>query len=173
MSALLVWLAAAAILLAAAALKAADRTGTTVALAAFGIPGRLAAHMWGALILAEAALAAGIAAGSATAAYAAGLVLTGFLVVQLAALANGNAGAPCGCFGRGGRLSRASAGRTALLAVVCAALPALGSGPSLPLVVTAARAAAIVVLALGRRSARTTIAAAIAAVTTSGRLGPL
>jgi hypothetical protein len=153
MSALLVWLAAAAILLAAAALKAADRTGTTVALAAFGIPGRLAAPTWGALLLAEAALAAGIAAGSATAAYAAGLVLTGFLVVQLAALANGNAGAPCGCFGRGGRLSRASAGRTALLAVVCAALPALGSGPSLPLVVTAATAAAILVLALGRRSA--------------------
>ena len=153
MGVILVWLAAAAILLAAAALKAADRTGTTVALAAFGIPGRLAAPVWGALIVVEAALAAGIAAGSATAAYAAGLVLTGFLIVQLAALAQGNAGAPCGCFGRGGRLSRGSAGRTALLAILCAALPALGDGPGLPLVATAAVAAAVVVLALGRRSA--------------------
>ena len=73
----------AAILLAAAALKAADRTGTTVALAAFGIPGRLAAPVWAALIVVEAALAAGIAAGSPTAAYAAGLVLAGFLLVQV------------------------------------------------------------------------------------------
>ena len=59
----IVWLGLAVVLLAAAALKAADRTGTTVALAAYGIPGRLAAPAWAALIAAEAALAAGIAAG--------------------------------------------------------------------------------------------------------------
>ena len=147
------WFAAAAVLLAAAALKAADRTGTTVALAAFGIPGRLAAPGWATLIVVEAGLAAGIAAGSAAAAYAAGIVLAGFLVAQVGALAQGNAGAPCGCFGAGGRLSRASAARTALLGAVCAALPALGAGPDAPLVVTAAAAAAVVVLALGRRSA--------------------
>ena len=63
MSAMPAWLLVAAILLGAAALKAADRTGTTVALAAFGIPGRLAAPVWAALIVVEAALAAGIAAG--------------------------------------------------------------------------------------------------------------
>ena len=68
MSAMPAWLLVAAILLGAAALKAADRTGTTVALAAFGIPGRLAAPVWAVLIVVEAALAAGIAAGSATAA---------------------------------------------------------------------------------------------------------
>ncbi len=153
MSAMPAWLLVAAILLGAAALKAADRTGTTVALAAFGIPGRLAAPAWAGLIVVEAGLAAGIAAGSATAAYAAGLVLTGFLLVQLVALARGNEGAPCGCFGRGGRLSRASAGRTALLAIAAATLPALGGAPGLPLVATAATAAAAVVLALGRRSA--------------------
>ena len=153
MSAMPAWLLVAAILLGAAALKAADRTGTTVALAAFGIPGRLAAPVWAALIVVEAALAAGIAAGSPTAAYAAGLVLAGFLLVQVTALAQGNAGAPCGCFGRGGRLSRGSAARTALLAVAAAALPALGGAPELPLVATAAAAAAVVVLALGRRSA--------------------
>src|SRR5215218_8988799 len=99
MSATIAWLTPAAVLLAASAMKAADRTGTTVALAAFGIPGRLAVPAWAALIAAEAALGAGLAAGIATAAYAAGIVLAGFFLVQVVALAQGNAGAPCGCFG--------------------------------------------------------------------------
>src|SRR4051812_15561655 len=115
MIAILAWAGLATILLGAAALKAADRTGSSVALAAYGVPGRLATPAWGALIALEAALAAGIAAGVTTVAYAAGLVLAVFLVVQLATLARGGEGAPCGCFGAGGRLSRASAGRTALL----------------------------------------------------------
>jgi hypothetical protein len=153
MGSMLAWAGLATILLATAALKAADRTGSAVALAAYGIPGRLATPAWAALIVVEAALAAGIAAGMAVAAYAAGAVLAGFLVVQTAALAQGGAGAPCGCFGAGGRLSRASAGRTALLAVACAALPMLGAGPDVPLVLTAAVATAVVVLAAGRRSA--------------------
>jgi hypothetical protein len=153
MIAILAWAGLATTLLGAAALKAADRTGSTVALAAYGIPGRLATPAWGALIAVEAALAAGIAAGIETAAYAAGVVLAGFLLVQTAALARGGEGAPCGCFGAGGRLSRASTGRTALLAVGCAALPLLGSAPDLPLVLTAAGAAAVVVLAAGRRTA--------------------
>jgi hypothetical protein len=90
------------------------------------------------------------------AAAARGLVsigLTGFLGAQVVALAQGNEGAPCGCFGAGGRLSRAAAGRTALLASACAVLPLLGAGPRLPLVLTAAVAAAVVVLAAGRRGA--------------------
>ena len=152
MSALL-WVGAAAILLAAATLKAADRTGSAVALAAYGVPGRLATPAWAVLVAAEAALAAAIAAGMPTAAYAAGAMLAGFLLVQVVALARGGAGAPCGCFGAGGRLSRGSAGRTALLAVACAALPAIGAGPDVPLVLTAAVAAAAIVLAAGRRSA--------------------
>jgi hypothetical protein len=153
MIAISAWAGFATILLGAAALKAADRTGTTVALAAYGIPGRLATPAWGMLIAVEAALAAGIAAGMDAAAYAAGLVLAAFLLVQLTALAQGGEGAPCGCFGAGGRLSRGSAGRTALLAVACAALPLVGPGPDVPLVVSAAVAAAVVVLALGRRNA--------------------
>ena len=147
------WLLPAVVLLAASCLKAADRTGATVALAGYGMPGRLAAPAWAGLIAIEAALAAGIAAGVAVAAYAAGLVLAGFLLFQVVALAQGNEGAPCGCFGAGGRLSRAAAGRTALLAVACAVLPALGPGPGIPLVATAAVAAAAVVLASGRRTA--------------------
>jgi hypothetical protein len=153
MGAIVAWLLLAAVLLAAAALKAADRTGSVVALAAYGVPGRLAAPAFATLVAVEAALAAGIAAGIELAAYAAALMLAGFLVVQVVALARGGGGAPCGCFGSGGRLSRASAGRTALLACGCAVLPVLGDGPSLPLGLTAALAAAVVVLAAGRRSA--------------------
>jgi hypothetical protein len=149
----LAWLAVAAVLLIAAALKAADRTGTAVALAAYGVPGRLAAPAVGALVAVEAGLAAGLAGGIEGAAYAAALVLTVFLGAQVVALAQGNEGAPCGCLGARGRLSRASAGRTALLACACAALPLLGDGPRPPLVLAAAVAAAVVVLAAGRRSA--------------------
>jgi hypothetical protein len=104
-----------------------------------------------ALIAAEAALAAGIGAGSAPAAYAAAVMLGVFMTVQLVALGTGGAGAPCGCFGGRGRLSRAAAARTGLLAAGCAALPALGGAPELPLGLTAAVAAATVVLATGRR----------------------
>src|SRR5215218_7477615 len=144
------WLALAAILLAAAALKAADRTGTAVALAGYGVPGRFALQAVGALVTVEAALAEGLAGGVAGAPYAAAGVLGGFLVAQVVALAQGSAGAPCGCFGAGGRLSRVTAGRTALLACACAALPLAGGGPRVPLVLTAAVAAAVVVLAARR-----------------------
>jgi len=147
------WLLLAIVLLFAAALKAADRTGTMVALAAYEVPGRLAAPAFAALVALEAALAACLAAGVAWAPHAAGLVLTGFLAAQVVALAQGNEGAPCGCFGSGGRLSRAAAGRTALLACACAMLPLLGAGPRIPLVLTAAVVAAVVVLAAGRRNA--------------------
>src|SRR5215213_7230129 len=153
MSAIPAWLAPAIILLSAAALKAADRPGSALALTGYGVPGRLAQPLATALIATEAALAAGIAAGSAAAAYAAGLLLAGFTGIQLSALARGNGGVPCGCFGAGGRLSRASAGRSALLAIACAVLPVLGPGDGIPLVVTAAVAAAVVVLASGRRAA--------------------
>ena len=141
----------ATVLLVAAASKAADRSGSVVALAGYGVPGRLATPAWGALVVAEAALAAGIGAGLEPAASAAGVLLGCFMAVQLAALAGGGAGAPCGCFGGRSRLSRASAARTGLLAAACATLPLLGSGPALEPGVTAAVAACVVVLAAGRR----------------------
>ena len=142
-----VWLALAAVLLAAAVLKAADRDGTAVALAGYGVPGRLAAPASAGLVAAEAALAAGLAAGSERAAYAAAGLLCVFLAAQATALAQDGAGAPCGCFGAGGRLSRAAAGRTALLASGCALLPVLGAGPGLPLAFVATVAAVAVVVA--------------------------
>src|SRR5215217_1774917 len=145
------WLGLGVMLLVAAALKAADRTGTMVAVTGYGVPGRLAAPAWAAVVAGEAALGAGLLAGSELAAYAAAALLGGFMVLQLAALAQGGSGAPCGCFGGRGRLSRTSAARTGLLACACAALPAVGGAPGVPPVVAAALAAGAVVLAAGRR----------------------
>src|SRR5690349_10372964 len=99
------WPAVALVLLAAAVLKAADRTAATIALSGHGVPGRLAAPLWGAAIAVEAALAAALAAGLGWAPGATAALLAGFAVVQAVALARGGAGAPCGCFGARGRLS--------------------------------------------------------------------
>src|SRR5690349_6073523 len=146
------WPAVALVLLAAAVLKAADRTAAIVALSGYGVPGRLAAPVWAAAIAAEAALAAALAAGLPWAPGATAALLAGFAVVQAGALARGGNGAPCGCFGARGRLSPGALGRTALLAAACAALPALGEPATPPFALTAALAAGAVILALGRRS---------------------
>ena len=147
------WTAAALVLLAAAVLKAADRTATTVALSGHGVPGGLTGPAWAGAIAAEAGLAAALAAGLAWAPAAATALLAGFAVLQAVALARGGSGAPCGCFGARGRLSPGALGRTALLAAACAALPALGDPAQPPLALTAALAAGAVALALGRPGA--------------------
>jgi hypothetical protein len=144
------WLAVAGMLLVAAAGKAGDRTQTTVALTAYGVPGRFAAPVWAGLITAEAAIAAGLAAGLRGAAIAGAVLLGVFAVVQAVMLARGRRGAPCGCFGARGRLSPLSLLRTLLLVAACAALPALGSGPQVTPVIAAAVAVAVLVLASGR-----------------------
>ncbi len=51
---MILWLVVGAVLLAAAALKAADRSGSVVALSGYGVPGRLAGPAWVALVVAEA-----------------------------------------------------------------------------------------------------------------------
>ena len=146
-SALLAALVGAA-LLGAAALKVADRTATALAAEAYGVRGRAARWAWLPLAGLEAALAAALLAGLPGAAWAAAAVLTVFAAVQAVAIAAGRAGAPCGCFGARGRLSRASITRTALLAAA-AALLALGfpggaPPPLLPALAALALAAAIV-----------------------------
>src|SRR4051812_30265906 len=93
------WLGLGLVLLVAAALKAADRTATPVAIAGYGVPGRLAPLAWTAVVASEAVLGAGLLAGSELAAYAAAVLLGGFMVLQLVTLAQGGGGAPCGCFG--------------------------------------------------------------------------
>jgi hypothetical protein len=112
------------VLVASAVLKLADRGGTQAALATYGIRSGAPA-VWAALVVVEAGLGVAVAAGVDAAAYAAAGVMAVFTAVQAVALARGRGGAPCACFGARGRVSGASVGRAALLAVGLAALPAL------------------------------------------------
>src|SRR3954471_849759 len=109
-------LALAAVLLAGAVLKLAGGARARAALGTYGLHGRVADAAWAGLIVAEAVLAVGVAAGVDAAAWAAAGLMAGFTVVQALVLIGGGAGAPCGCFGAGGRIGRASVGRSALLA---------------------------------------------------------
>jgi hypothetical protein len=148
------------VLLVSAVLKLMDPSGTRAALATYGVRSeQLARVLWGALVGAETVLAVGVGAGIDAAAYAAAGLLAVFCAAQAAALATGRGGAPCACFGTRGTVSRASLGRTALLAAALAALPLLPrSEPStetwlaLGLAVALAGLAAlsVVVLALAR-----------------------
>ena len=124
-----------AALLGAAALKVADRTATAVAAETFGLRGRAARWVWLPLAVLEAGLGAALLAAPATAAvaWAAAALLGTFALVQAIALGSGRAGAPCGCFGARGHLSRASLARTVLLGGAAAALalapPSLAPAP--------------------------------------------
>jgi hypothetical protein len=112
------------VLLASAVLKLVDGPGSRAALATYGVT-RGATAVWGALVAVEAGLAVAVGAGIDAAAYAAGGLMALFCAAQAAALAGGRGGAPCACFGSRGRISQASVGRTALLAIALAALPLL------------------------------------------------
>lgn len=118
----------AAVLVAAVGMKLADPRGSSAAMATYGFAqpaGRWIA--WGFVLAAEAALAAGVAAGSDSAAYlAAGLMLL-FSATLGSALIQGKAGAPCGCFGARSTVGPAAIARNLLLAVGFAAVPALPS----------------------------------------------
>jgi hypothetical protein len=117
--------ALAAVLLAAAAAKArAGRTGRD-ALRSYGLDGaRLRAVAWAGAIVAEAGLAFALAF-DVDAALAAAALMAAFALAQVAAIARGGAGAPCGCFGGRARIGWPSVARTFLLAVAFAALPFL------------------------------------------------
>jgi glutaredoxin len=115
-------------LLAAAAMKIAEPAASRVALGTYGIAGRLAVPAWAALVAAEAVLGAGLLAGSLPAADAAAALLALFAAAQLAVLALGRGGAPCGCLGGRGRVSPASVARAALLGGAALAAAALGGG---------------------------------------------
>jgi hypothetical protein len=95
------------------------------ALATYGLREPLAGSVWAALGALEAGLAVCVMAGSERAMYAAGALFVVFTAAQANALLRGRGGAPCGCFGSRGTLSRASLGRAALLAIAFAALPLL------------------------------------------------
>jgi len=132
-----------AVLLAAATAKLADRPGTVVALATYGIAGRAAHAGWGVLVAVEAALGALLLAGSLAGAVAATALLGAFGVAQASALASGLAGAPCGCLGARGRLGGWSVGRTAALAALAGAAVVLAPSPVAWPVAAAIAAAAV------------------------------
>ena len=148
------------VLLASAALKAADGAAARAALGTYGVRSESAARvLWGVLVGVEGVLAVAVGAGSEVAAYAAATLMAAFCAAQAMALLSGRVGAPCACFGARGTVSRASVGRAALLAAAFAALPllprdepsaegwlAIGLGAALVGVV----ALAVVVLALAR-----------------------
>jgi hypothetical protein len=138
-----------ATLLAAAALKLADPTATTVAAATFGLGGLAARHAWLALAGLEAGLAVGLLAAAPWAPAATAAVLGAFALAQALAIAAGRAGAPCGCFGARGQVSWGSVARTALLAgaatLLAVARSANNQPPRLPTILAALALAAAIV----------------------------
>ena len=107
----------------------------------------------------ELALAAGVALGSAFAAYAAAALLVLLAAIVAHASRTGRAGAPCGCFGPRSRVGRWTALRNVLLAAAFLGLPSLpGWAPGVEawlalgvgVLVVAVAALAVAVLALAR-----------------------
>jgi hypothetical protein len=137
---------AAIVLLAAAALKAADRAGATAALATYGLGGASATAAWGATIALEAVVAIGVLAGWAAAAWVGAGLMAAFAVLQAVVLARGGGGAPCGCFGARGGLSISSLARTLALGGAFAIAAAAGAGASAWWLVPAGVAVIAVVL---------------------------
>jgi hypothetical protein len=119
-------LALAALLAGAALLKLASPRSSAAALGTFGLaPSPLRWIAWGGLIGAELALAAGVGAGSDTAAYLAAALLALFVLVMVGALVRGQSGAPCACFGSRSKVGWWGVGRNFALAAAFAAVPML------------------------------------------------
>ena len=69
-------------------------------MATFGVAGpRAQTVAWALLIVTELGLAAGVIAGSATAALLAAALMALFAATMVGAILRGRAGAPCACFG--------------------------------------------------------------------------
>ena len=106
--------------------KLAGPASSRAGLATFGIDDRRAqAVVWALLICVELGLAAGVIAGSDTAAYLAAALMATFAATMVGAVLRGHAGAPCACFGARSTVGWPSVARNALLAAAFAALPAL------------------------------------------------
>jgi hypothetical protein len=112
----------------AAGSKLRSPRAAAAGLGTFGVPTRLRLPAVFAIALIEGALAVVVAAGSAVAAYGAGALIGGFAVVVAAALARGNRGAPCGCFGARSRVGVGAVARNVAVAAAFFAAPSLPSG---------------------------------------------
>jgi hypothetical protein len=150
----------AAVLVGASIAKLASPRTSSAALATFGIrrPGAQWAA-WAAVIVAELALAAGVAAGIDLAAYLAAVMMAAFGVALLWAMRRGRAGAPCACFGARSTVGWPAVGRNLVLSFAFLALPLLPTGElttdewlalGLAAALLACAGLAIVVLALAR-----------------------
>jgi len=80
---------------------------------------------WGAAATSELVLAAGVALGSAPAAYVAAVLLAAFAAALAVATRRGAAGQPCGCFGPRSTVGWRAVTRNLVLAAAFLALPAL------------------------------------------------
>jgi hypothetical protein len=108
----------------ASAAKLRAGRGGPSALRSFGVDRVVVgALLWWLLVAAEGMLAVAVAVGVRGAAVAAAAMLSLFALVIAVALVSGRAGAPCGCFGSGSRITRLGLARTAALAVGFALLP--------------------------------------------------
>jgi hypothetical protein len=125
----IVRLVLALVLVASALAKLASPASSRAALGTFGIQAEGPRWVvWGGLVAVELALAAGVAAGSSAACYAAAGLMTLFALALAIALARGRGGAPCACFGSRSTVSRQSLGRNALLAAAFLVAPLVPTG---------------------------------------------
>jgi hypothetical protein len=107
----------AAVLAWSAASKLADARRSTAAMATFGFASPAARRFaWTLTVVAELALALGVAAGSERAAYLAAALMILFALTLGSALMRGQVGAPCACFGGGSRVSGFAIARDLVLA---------------------------------------------------------
>lgn len=117
------------VLIGGSAAKLASPRSSQAALSTFGVRSSGARWaLWGALVVAELALAAGVIAGLDAAAWAAAGVMAAFAAALIAALGRGRAGAPCACFGARSTVSARAVARNLALAAAFAALPFLPEG---------------------------------------------
>lgn len=119
--------ALAAVLAWSAASKLADSRRSVAAMATFGFATDASRRIaWTVAVVAEAALAAGVAAGSDRAAWLAAALMLLFAATLGSALMRGRAGAPCACFGGGSVVGPWAVVRDLLLAAGFALVAALG-----------------------------------------------
>jgi hypothetical protein len=119
-------LALAGVLVWSAGAKLAAPASSRAALATYSISdARAQAVGWVVLVAVELALAAGVIAGSATAAYLAAAMLTLFALMLVGAILRGRAGAPCPCLGADSVVGWPGVVRDLALAGGFAALPLL------------------------------------------------
>jgi hypothetical protein len=119
----------AGVLAGAAVAKLASPRSSRAALVTFGLESGPAQSLaWGGVIAAELGLAAGVAAGSEQAAYAAAALMAMFALVLVSAILRGRAGAPCACFGSRAEVGWPAVARNLVLAAAFAAVPSLPSG---------------------------------------------